>query len=90
MSLDYDKIQITWNDGLPDDEIETTDRLVTAYRRQGDYVQYSALKSLGLTDKARLEAELEQMAEEQALSMPVMLSSIDSNKGVIDDDGADE
>ena len=89
MSLDYDKIQVTWNDGLPDDEIETTDRLVTATGGRAIMSQYSALKSLGLTDE-QVEAELEQMAEEQASSMPVMLSSIDSNKGVIDDDGADE
>ena len=80
MSLDYDKIQITWNDGLPDDEIETTDRLVTATGGRAIMSQYSALKSRGLSDE-QVEAELEQMAEEQANSMPVMLSSVDNHGG---------
>ena len=42
--------------------------------------QYSALKSRGLSDE-QVEAELEQMAEEQANSMPVMLSSVDNHGG---------
>ena len=89
MSLDYDGLQITWNDGLPDDEVEITNRLVTATGGKAIMSQYSALKSMGLTDK-QVEAELEQMAEEQANSMPVMLSSIDKHDEEIEDEETDE
>lgn len=77
--IDPHNLQITWNDGLPDDEVEETNRLISATGGKAIMSQYSALKSMGLTDK-QAEAELEQMAEEQANSMPVMLSSIDKHE----------
>lgn len=88
MPLDYDGLQITWNDGLPDDEVEETNRLISATGGKAIMSQYSALKSLGLTDE-QVEAELEQMAEEQANSMPVMLSSIDNHEDIEDEETDD-
>lgn len=80
ISIEYGGLQITWHDGLPDDDVETTDRLLSATGGRAIMSQYAALKSLGLTDQ-QVEAELEQMAEEQALSAPVMLASIDTHEG---------
>jgi len=90
ISIDYNSLRITWNDGLPDDEVEETNRLIAATGGKAIMSQYSALKSMGLTDE-QVEAELEQMAEEQANSMPVMLSSVDKHEDEeLDDEEADE
>ncbi|MPW25959.1 phage portal protein [Alkalibaculum sp. M08DMB] len=78
IAIDYNGLFITWNDGLPDDEVEETNRLVTATGGKAIMSQYSALKSMGLTDD-QVEAEMEQMEEERASSMPLQLSTIDSN-----------
>lgn len=86
IALNYDTLTITWNDGLPNDEVEETNRLVTATGGKPIMSQYSALKALGLSD-AEVEAELEQMAEERASSMPVQLGFINQREDEpIDDD----
>jgi len=86
IALNYDTLTITWNDGLPNDEVEETNRLVTATGGKPIMSQYSALKALGLSD-AEVEAELEQMAEERASSMPVQLGFINQREEEqIDDD----
>ena len=78
IALDYDGLQIHWNDGLPDDEAEQINILTTATGGKAIMSQYAAMKRLGLTDE-QVEAELEQIAEEQSATMPVMLSSVDSH-----------
>jgi len=90
MTLNYDTLTITWNDGLPNDEVEETNRLVTATGGKPIMSQYSALKARGLSD-AEVEAELEQMAEERSASMPLMLQTIDGNTNEpVEDEEDDE
>lgn len=79
VSLDYDTINIKWNDGLPVDEVEQVNNLVNATGGKAIMSQYSALKARGLSD-ADVDAELEQMAEETARSTPIQLGMVDQNK----------
>lgn len=78
ISIDYDTLGITWNDGLPNDQVEEVNTLVTATGGKAIMSQYSALKRLGLTD-AEVKVELEQIREEQAASSPFSLGIIDQN-----------
>lgn len=80
ISIDYDTLSLTWNDGLPDDEVEEVNTLVTATGGKAIMSQFSALKRRGLTDE-EVEAELEQMRQEQAASSPFPLGVIDQNPG---------
>lgn len=74
LHIKADEISLTWKDGLPDDEIEQLNALVTA---TGGPVmsRFAALKRMGQTDE-EADAELEQMREEQAASMPAMLGLV--------------
>ncbi len=83
--LDYDTITVTWNDGLPNDEVEQTNTLITATGGKAIMSQYSALKARGLTD-AEVEAEMQQLRDEQATSVPFALST----QEVIEATGEDE
>lgn len=89
ISLDYDTLSITWQDGLPDDEVEEVNTLVTATGGKAIMSQYSALKRRGLTDE-EVEAELEQIREEQAASSPFPLGVVDQNPGDSDDPDLDD
>lgn len=84
ISVDYDTLSITWNDGLPDDEVEEVNTLTTATGGKAIMSQYSALKRRGLTDE-EVEAELEQMRQEQAASSPFPLGVVDQNAGTSGD-----
>lgn len=86
ITLNYDTINIKWNDGLPVDEVEQVNNLVNAIGGKAIMSQYSALKARGLSD-ADVEAELEQMAEETARSAPVQLGIVDQNKNEPDGGG---
>lgn len=81
IALGYDSLQIHWNDGLPDDETEQINILTTATGGKAIMSQYAAMKRMGLTDE-QVEAELEQISEEQSAAMPVMLSSIDTHEDI--------
>lgn len=76
--LNYDTLSLAWNDGLPDDEVEEVNTLVTATGGKAIMSQYSALKQLGLSDE-EVEAELEQLRKEQAASSPFPLGVLDQN-----------
>ncbi len=76
IALDYDGLTLHWNDGLPVDEVEQVNTLTTATGGKAIMSQYAAMKRLGLSDD-EVEAELEQMAEEQAASTPPVLTVVD-------------
>lgn len=76
IAVDYDTLNITWKDGLPDDEAETVSMLREATNNKAIMSQYTALKRMGLSDED-VEAELEQMREEAATNTPPALSVID-------------
>lgn len=76
ITIEYDTLNITWNDGLPDDEAETISMLREATNSKAIMSQYTALKRMGLSDED-VEAELEQMREESAANTPPALSIID-------------
>lgn len=59
ITLNYDGLTIHWNDGLPDDEVEKVNTLVTATGGKPIMSQYSAMKRMGLSDE-QVEVELEQ------------------------------
>ena len=77
LALEPATITLHWNDGLPDDEVEQINTLVTATGGLAVMSQYAALKQRGLSD-AEVEAELEQMATEQATAQPVLLSTVET------------
>lgn len=74
--IDTEKLTLHWNDGLPVDEVEQTNTLVTATGGKPIMSQYAALKQRGLSDD-EVEAEQEQMRTEQAASTPPALGVID-------------
>ncbi len=76
ISLDYDKLTLHWNDGLPQDEAELIQILSMAVQ-SGIMSRFSALKLRGLSDED-VKAELEQIAEEQAYAQPLQLGVIDN------------
>lgn len=75
VALTPEELTVHWNDGLPDDEVETVNTLVTATGGKAVMSQYTALKSRGLTD-AEVDAELAQMRDEQASEQPMLLRTI--------------
>ena len=81
IELDYDNLQLHWNDGIPVDESEQINNLVVATGNKPIMSQYSAMKRMGMSDDD-VEAELEQLADEAAAASPVTLSAI---KGDVDD-----
>lgn len=76
VAINYDTLNIKWHDGLPEDEQETVNTLVTATGGKPVMSQYSALKRRGLSDKD-VEAELEQIQEETATTSPTMLGVVE-------------
>ena len=76
ISINYDTLNIAWKDGLPQDDVEETDRLVSATGNKPIMSQYSALKVRGLSDK-EVDAELEQMQKEAAAAAPPALGLTD-------------
>lgn len=74
ITVDYDTLNLHWNDGLPVDEAELIQTLSLAVQNK-IMSQYSAMKLRGLSD-AEIEAELEQIAEEQSAVQPVQLGVI--------------
>lgn len=76
ISLDYDKLTLHWNDGLPQDDAELIQVLSTAVQ-SGIMSRFSALKLRGLSDE-EVQAELEQIAEEQASAQPLQLGVVDN------------
>lgn len=76
ISVDYNGLTLHWNDGLPVDEAEQIQNLSTAVN-QRIMSQYSALKRMGLSDK-EVDAEIEQIAEEQSSIQPLTLGVIDN------------
>lgn len=74
-SVDCEKLTLHWNDGLPQDDAELIQVLSLAVQNR-IMSQYSAMKRLGLSD-AEVEAELEQIAEEQSAAQPLTLGVID-------------
>lgn len=83
--LDYDTITVTWHDGLPNDDVEQTNTLITATGGKAIMSQYSALKARGLTD-AEVEAEMQQLRDEQATSVPFALSTQEVIEATGEDD----
>ena len=75
IDVKYKDLSITWNDGLPVDEVEETNRLVAATGGKAIMSQYAAIKSMGKTD-TEVEAELKQMQKEDATSSPYVLGSV--------------
>ena len=75
IDVKYKDLSITWNDGLPVDEVEETNRLVAAAGGKAIMSQYAAIKSMGKTD-TEVEAELKQMQKEDATSSPYVLGSV--------------
>lgn len=98
LDLDPKKLKLTWRDGLPSDETEEVNMLVSATGGKAIMSQKSALKHRGLNDQ-QAELEMEQMQEEAAASMPPVLGALDMNAqkdapgglndGTTDDTGAD-
>ncbi len=78
ISVDYDTLKLHWNDGLPTDETELIQTLSLAVQNK-IMSQYSAMKRLGLSD-AEIEAELEQISEEQSAVQPLTLGVIDNGE----------
>ena len=76
IKLDYDNLQLHWQDGIPVDEKEQIETLQTATGGKPVMSQYSAMKRLGLSDDD-VEAELEQLAAEAAAASPVALTAVD-------------
>ena len=76
--LDYEKLTLHWSDGLPVDETEQLQNLYTATGGKAIMSQYAAMKRMGLSD-SEVEAELQQIADENAASAPIQLTAIDSN-----------
>lgn len=76
ISINTDDLTLHWCDGLPVDESEQIQNLSTAVQN-GIMSQYSALKRRGLSDK-EVEAELEQISEEQSAMQPLSLGVIDN------------
>lgn len=76
ISLDYDKLTLHWNDGLPQDDTELIQTLTLAVQNK-IMSRYSAMKLRGLSDK-EVEAELEQISAEQASEQPLQLGVIDN------------
>ncbi|MEM5769167.1 MAG: phage portal protein, partial [Bacillota bacterium] len=76
--LNYDGLTLHWNDGLPDDEVEQVNTLSVATGGKAIMSQYAAMKRMGLSDD-EVEAELEQLREEQAAAIPVQLGIIDQH-----------
>lgn len=81
VAVDPGDITMHWNDGLPNDEVEQVNTLITATGGKAIKSQYSAMKSLGLSDQ-EVEAELEQINREEATVQPRVLSVIDNNEVV--------
>lgn len=75
ISVDYDSLTLHWNDGLPTDETEQIQTLSLAVQNK-IMSQYAAMKRLGISD-AEVEAELEQISEEQSAVQPVTLGVIE-------------
>lgn len=73
---DYDKLTLHWNDGLPQDDAELIQVLSMAVQ-SGIMSRFSALKLRGLSDE-EVQAELEQIAEEQASAQPLQLGVVDN------------
>lgn len=89
IKLDYDNLQLHWNDGIPIDEKEQIETLITATGGKAVMSQYSAMKQRGLSDNA-VEAELEQIAAEAASDMPNALSeNIKAPPEILTEDGDD-
>ena len=81
LPVDAGDIALHWNDGLPNDEVEQINTLVTATGGKAVKSQYSAMKALGLSDD-EVEAELEQIRIEEAGEQPHTLSVIDKNEDI--------
>ena len=75
VSVECDGITLHWNDGLPQDDAELIQVLSLAVQNK-IMSQYSAMKRLGLSDE-EVEAELEQISEEQSAAQPITLGVID-------------
>ena len=84
ISLDYDNLQLHWNDGIPVDESEQIKNLIAATSGAPIMSQYSAIKRLGLSDDD-VEAEIEQIAAESAAVSPVTLTAVDETEDNDDD-----
>lgn len=76
IKLDYDNLQLHWNDGIPVDESEQIRNLIAATGNKPIMSQYSAMKRMGMSDDD-VEAELEQLADEAAAASPVSLSEVE-------------
>ncbi len=87
--INYDSLTLHWGDGLPADEVEEIETLSVATGNKPIMSQYSAMKRLGLSDE-QVEAELEQIATEQATSTPTLLSAFSNAAGVTADEETDE
>lgn len=78
ITIDYDGLTLHWSDGLPVDEVEQIQTLISATGGKAVMSQYAAMKRMGLSD-TEVEAELEQLSEESASTAPIMLTNIDKN-----------
>lgn len=79
ISIDCDKLTLHWSDGLPVDETEQFQNLYTATGGKPIMSQYAAMKRMGLSDK-ETEAELQQIANENAANAPLYLTTIDGGE----------
>ena len=88
MAVDPDKLNLVWNDGLPDDPVEDANRRAVETGGRPTKSQFAAIKERGLSDE-ETEAELEQIRLEQAASAPYPLGIKDpfSGEDVSDNDG---
>lgn len=91
VTISPEALNLTWNDGLPEDEAEQVTTLVAATGGKAVMSQKTAIMKRGLTDE-QAEDELEQMREEAAAAAPLDLGVLDPNadknpEGKVKDDG---
>ncbi len=79
IKLDYDNLQLHWNDGIPVDEKEQIETLLNATGGKPVMSQYSAMKRMGLSDDD-VETELEQLSTESAAASPVALTELETEE----------
>lgn len=68
-TVDYDTLTLHWCDGLPVDEKELIDTLVSATGNKQVMSLWTALKKRGLSD-AEIKEEMQQILDEQAAELP--------------------
>ena len=68
-----ESLSLTWRDGLPNDETEQINTLVTATGGGAVMSLYSALKQLGLSDEV-IETEIELIRQDAAANAPALFS----------------